>query len=168
MPPASAAFMRLYTDDAQFGHVFASIHERLYGHFNSINDRAKTTRHYWAHNSREMLEMIDELDNTLNTLLAGFEVVFAAEYRAAIDRCKPWLAMSNGSTAPEDFELIRLIKYEPVFIRPETNVRLKKQHLMQSFTPSLTPTTASSSRSNVRRKVWASATSTGSSGNFRS
>jgi eukaryotic-like serine/threonine-protein kinase len=54
-------------------------------------------------------------------------VVFIADYRAAIDRCKPWLSMSYGSTVPEDFEQIRLIKFEPVFIRPETTVKLKKR-----------------------------------------
>ena len=51
--------------------------------------------------------------------------LFAA--RAAIDRCKPWLSMSWGSTVPDDFELIKLIRHRPAFIRPETAVRLKKR-----------------------------------------
>jgi eukaryotic-like serine/threonine-protein kinase len=126
--PVLEAFARLYVDDAQFGYVFASLHERLNQHFDSINGRAKSTKHYWADASRDMLALIDELDDVLGSLkVAGFEVVFAAEYRAAIDRCKPWLSMSYGSTVPEDFEQIRLIKFEPVFIRPETTVRLKKR-----------------------------------------
>jgi hypothetical protein len=126
--PASEAFARLYVDDAQFGHVFASLHERLNQHFDSINGRAKSTKHYWADSSRDMLALIDELDDVLDSLnVAGFEVVFTAEYRAAVDRCKPWLSMSYGSTVPEDFEQIRLIKFLPVFIRPETTVRLKKR-----------------------------------------
>jgi hypothetical protein len=126
--PASEAFARLYVDDAQFGHVFASLHERLNQHFDSINGRAKSTKHYWADASRDMLAMIDELDDVLGSLkVAGFEVIFAAEYRAAIDRCKPWLSMTYGSTVPEGFEQIRLIKFESVFIRPETTVRLQKR-----------------------------------------
>ena len=126
--PVLEAFARLYVDDAQFGYAFASLHERLNQHFDSINGRAKSTKHYWADASRDMLALIDELDDVLGSLkVAGFEVVFAAEYRAAIDRCKPWLSMSYGSTVPEDFEQIRLIKFEPVFIRPETTVRLKKR-----------------------------------------
>jgi hypothetical protein len=124
----SEAFTRLYVDDAHFGHIFASLHERLNQHFDSINGRAKSTKHYWADSSREMLALIDELDDVLGSLkVAGFEVVFTAEYRAAVDRCKPWLATSYGSTLPEDFEQIRLIKFLPVFIRPETTVRLKKR-----------------------------------------
>lgn len=124
----SVAFTRLYAEDAQFGHVFASLHEGLNLHIDSINDRAKSTRHYWAESSRGMLKLIDEVDDALGSLkLAGFEVVFANEYRAAIDRCKPWLSWSGGSAVPEDFELIELIKFQPVFTRPETAVRLKKR-----------------------------------------
>jgi eukaryotic-like serine/threonine-protein kinase len=126
--PASEAFTRLYAGDAQFGHVFASLHERLNQHFDSINGRAKSTKHYWADASRDMLALINELDDALDSLkIAGFEVVFAADYRAAVGRCKPWLSMSYGSSVPDDFEQIRLIKFEPVFIRPETAVRLKKR-----------------------------------------
>lgn len=128
--PASAAFTRLYADDARFGHVFASLHQRLNEHFDSINDRAKSTRHYWAESSRDMLALIDELDDALGSLkAAGFEVAFTDGYRAAVDRCKPWLSRSGGSAVPEGFEQIPLIKFEPVFIRPETTVRLKKRQL---------------------------------------
>jgi tRNA A-37 threonylcarbamoyl transferase component Bud32 len=126
--PTSAAFTRLYTDDAQFGHVFASLHERLNQHFASINDRAKSTKHYWADPSREMLALTEELDDVLDSLkAAGIEVVFIAEYRDAVDRCTPWLSMTYGSEVPEDFEQIRLIKYKAVFTRPETTVLLKKR-----------------------------------------
>jgi hypothetical protein len=80
--PTSEAFTRLYTDDAQFGRVFANLHEQLNEHFDSINGRARSTRHYWAGSSREMLELIDDLDDVLGSLRdAGFEVDFAAEYR---------------------------------------------------------------------------------------
>jgi hypothetical protein len=96
--PASEAFLHLYTDDQKFGHIFASLHERLNQHFASINGRAKSTKHYWADASREMLALVDEIDEALESFeVAGFEVVFAAEYRAAIDRCKPWLSTSYGS-----------------------------------------------------------------------
>ena len=126
--PASAAFTRLYADDAQFGAVFASLHQRLNEHFDSVNDRAKSTRHYWAESSREMLALIDELDDVLGSLkAAGFEVVFSDGYRAAVDRCKPWLSRSGGSAVPEDFAQVALVRFEPVFVRPETSVRLKKR-----------------------------------------
>jgi hypothetical protein len=126
--PASTAFTRLYADDAQFGHAFAVLHERLNQHFGSINGRARSTRHYWADPSRDLLALIDELDDVVGSLkAAGHEVVFSAEYRAAVERCKPWLSMSGGSTVPEDFEPIQLIKFEAVFSRPETTIALKKR-----------------------------------------
>lgn len=124
----SPAFTRLYTDDAEFGHIFASLHERMNQHFEAINGRAKSTRHYWAEDSRSMLGLIDEVDDMLSALkTAGFEVTFADGYREAVDHCKSWLAETYGSTVPEDFSPVRLIKYEPVFKRPETAVKLRKR-----------------------------------------
>ncbi|MDQ2812563.1 MAG: hypothetical protein M3Z75_12005 [Actinomycetota bacterium] len=100
--PASGNFERLYADDADFGYIFAVLHERLNQHFDSINGRVKSTKHYWADPSRDMLALIDELDDVLDCLKdAGLEVVFAAEYRVAVGRCKPWLSMSGGSTIPD-------------------------------------------------------------------
>ena len=51
----ASEFTRLYVDDAQFGRVFASLHEQLNQHFDQINDRARSTHHYWADNSRSLL-----------------------------------------------------------------------------------------------------------------
>jgi hypothetical protein len=121
-------YMRLYTDDARFGRVFGSFHERLNQHFDAINDRARSSRHYWAESSRDMLALVDELGEVLRTLKsAGVEVVFAEEYSAGLERCRPWLSSSHGSAVPEDFDPVQLIRYQPVFTRPETSVRLQKQ-----------------------------------------
>lgn len=128
MEPASDAFMRLYTDDERFGQVFASLHERLNGHFVAINDRARSTRHYWAENSRELIALIDELFETIKTLRGvGFDVSFREDYDEAVRRCKPWLSSGGGSAVPEDFEAIEIVRYEPVFVRSETTVKLNKQ-----------------------------------------
>ena len=126
--PASPAFERLYADDERLGQIFANLHERLNHHFESINDRARSTRHYWAESSRELIALISELRDTLEMLrVAGFDVAFSDVYRTAIGRCEPWLSSGGGSTVPEDFEPIQLIKYEPVFSRSEVVTRLKKQ-----------------------------------------
>lgn len=128
--PASDAFMRLYADDERFGRVFASLHERLNDHFVAINDRARSTRHYWADNSRALIALIDELAETIGTLRrVGFDVSFREDYDAAVRRCKPWLSTGGGSAVPEDFEPIEIVRYEPVFIRPETTVKLQKQNV---------------------------------------
>ena len=123
--PASEAFARLYTDDELYGHVFANLHERLNQHFEAINGRLRSTKHYWAEDSRSMLALFDDLKETLDTLnAAGIEVSFADEYAEAITRCGPRLSMSGGSTVPDDFRQIRIIKYRPIFLRPEISVKL--------------------------------------------
>lgn len=126
--PASGAFERLYSEEKRFGHVFASLHERLNQSFELINGRARSTRHFWADSSRAMLALIEEIEDVLEVLkVAGFQVIFVAEYQAAVDRCKPWLAMTYGSEVPDGFEQIRLIKFQPVFSMSETSIRLTKQ-----------------------------------------
>lgn len=37
------------------------LHERLNQHFDAINDRVRSSCHYWAENSREMLALVDDL-----------------------------------------------------------------------------------------------------------
>lgn len=126
--PTSNAFLRLYESNIHFGLIFASLHERLNEHFEGINDRADTTHHYWADPSRDMIALIKEIDEVLGSLkYANVEVNFSEEYRAAIESCKPWLKRSGGSAVPEDFEQIRIIKYEPVFTLSDAAIRLKKR-----------------------------------------
>jgi hypothetical protein len=123
----SNAFLRLYVTDSRFGRAFASLHERLNGHFESINDRAETTHHYWAEQSRELLALAKEITNFVDSLKqAGVQVILEGSYAGAIKSCESWLVRSGGSTIPDDFEQIKLIKYEPVFSRPDTEIKLKK------------------------------------------
>lgn len=132
---SSEPLERLYRDDEQFGHVFATLHHQLNEHFDSINGRAKSTRHYWADSSRQLLALMEEISETIEALkAAGFAVAFDPRYRAALDACEPWLSGSGGSTVPEDFAQIKLVKFEPVFIRPDTTVRLKKTHASLKLT----------------------------------
>ena len=124
--PSSRAFDRLY-DDAEWGHMFAVLHKRLNEHFTDINGRAETTHHYWADNSRDLLSLIKEIEADLHTLRrAGVEVELAASYQDALERCRPWLSPSGGSTVPDDFEPIEIIKYEPVLTHAARSVKLEK------------------------------------------
>jgi len=125
--PTARAFARLY-DDPDWGHMFAVLHKRLNEHFTDINGRAKTTHHYWAENSRELLALIDEIETDLHLLKrAGLDVELTDSYQDALDRCRPWLSPSGGSQVPEDFELVEVVAYEPVFVHATSSVRLEKQ-----------------------------------------
>ena len=125
---SSAAFDRLYIDDVEFGHMFSVLHKRLNEHFASINDRARTTRHYWADPSRHLIELIDEINTDLyNLSRTGIDVTFDPTYQEALERCGPWLSPSGGSAVPEDFEQIKIVKFEPVFTRQTDSIRLSNQ-----------------------------------------
>lgn len=124
---SSRAFARLYEHDPEFGHMFSVLHQRLNEHFLSINDRALSTHHYWAENSRDFLSLIRELDEDLYELKrAGVDARLVDSYEEALERCKPWLSQSGGSTVPEDFAPIEVVKYEPVFSRALDTIKLAK------------------------------------------
>lgn len=125
---SSPSFDRLYEGDAEFGRMFSVLHKSLNEHFDSINGRARSTRHYWADNSRELLALIDEIDQDLHDLKrAGIQVAFNEAYQAELERCQPWLSPSGGSPVPEDFDQIKLIKFEPIFRRRTDVISLKNQ-----------------------------------------
>lgn len=121
-------FDRLYADDSELGHMLSVLHKRLNEHFEGINGRAKSTLHYWAEPSRELLMLIDDLRQDLHDLKrAGVEVALDQRYEEAVERCQPWLSPSGGSHVPEDFELIDLVRHEPVFTRRTDSVVLANQ-----------------------------------------
>lgn len=125
---STVTFDRLYADDGEFGHMFSVLHKRLNEHFDSINDRARSTRHYWADPSRDLIALIDEINTDLYDLRrAGIEVTFDQSYQDALERCSPWLSRSGGSAIPEDFEQIQIIKFEQVFIRQAGSIQLANQ-----------------------------------------
>jgi hypothetical protein len=74
-------FDRLYVEDAEFGHMLSVLHKQLNEHFEAINGRAKSTHHYWADPSRDLLALIDDLRQDLHDLRrAGVEVALDQRY----------------------------------------------------------------------------------------
>lgn len=125
---SSPAFSRLYEEVGRWRHMYAVLHEELNGHFEAINGRAKTTRHYWATPSRDFIELINDLKEDLYALKrGGVEAKLFDSYQQAIERCQPWLSPSGGSAVPENFEPVAIIKYEQVFSETSSSVNLKKQ-----------------------------------------
>ncbi|WP_258066878.1 protein kinase family protein [Arthrobacter sp. GMC3] len=125
---SSLAHDRLYEDTGRWGHMFAVLHEGLNTHFENINGRAATTRHFWTQNSQDFLQLIKDLKEDLYTLKrAGVDAKLAEKYQLGIERCQPWLSPSGGSKVPEDFEPIEIIKYEQVLSETSSSVILKKQ-----------------------------------------
>lgn len=123
---ASQRFTRLY-DDAEYGHAFAVIHDQLNTHFVAINGRAETTGHYWADNSRALIDLTKQVEQDLYDLnRLGVEAHLDPRYQAALDRCGQWLSRSGGSAVPDDFEPIDIIEYEPAVTQDSKALQLKK------------------------------------------
>lgn len=125
---SSRSYERLYDDAGRWAHMFAVLHEELNQHLAAINDRASTTRHYWAQNSKDFIALLKELkDDRYALRRAGFEIALADEYEEAIEQCQLWLSPSGGSTVPIDFTAVEIIRYEPIFRESGATVVLKKQ-----------------------------------------
>ena len=108
--------------------MFSVLNKRLNEHLDGINDRARSTRHYWADPSRDLIALIDEINTDLyNLKRAGIDVTFDSTYQEALERCEPWLSRSGGSSVPEDFEQIKIIKFERVFTRQTDFIELANQ-----------------------------------------
>lgn len=120
-------FSRLY-EGQDFAKAFASIHRRLNQHFTDINGRIRTTHHYWAESSRELIALIDEVDDVVATLReCDLEVSLEPEYDQILQDCKTWLSPSHGSAIPDQFDRIRLVTYKPILTTPQTQARLLKR-----------------------------------------
>ncbi|WP_433792702.1 protein kinase family protein [Actinoplanes sp. CA-252034] len=124
---ASSSLSRLY-DDPEFGRMFAVLHYRLNLHFGSINERLRSGRHYWANNSRELIDLIARLREIRRDLKrSGIEIFLDERYETDVERCELWLSPSGGSSIPGDFEPIEIVKYEPVFHSSFATVKLLKR-----------------------------------------
>ncbi|NMO56059.1 protein kinase family protein [Actinoplanes sp. TBRC 11911] len=117
----SPAYLRLYPEQAPTASVFANLHERLNALFEFMNAKARTNRHFNANESRELLAVIDEIRDCRAILRRlGLDLKVHEYYTQVISDCKAFLSESYGSEIPEDFPRIDLMRYEPVFLLPET------------------------------------------------
>ncbi len=113
---AQPAFTRLYGDDESLDLMYAYFHQQLNSHFDFMNAKAQANNHFNAEDSRQLIDLIQDIDDAREVLKvngSGFEI--EESYANAIELCRSFLVPSGGSAIPDDFDLVRLIKYEPVF-----------------------------------------------------
>jgi len=116
-----------------FKELFSSIHFYLNYLFKFLNGKLKSNRHYNAHESRQLMFLIDEIFSMQSTL-KGSDYYFSVipYYKEILDRCDKFLVESSGSTIPGDFELINIIDAEPIFTF-ETGVTINRVDRKVSF-----------------------------------
>ncbi len=96
-------FVRLYNDLGANGRMFANFHERLNGHFDFMNRKARTNHHFNAEDGRQLIALIQEIRDAQQVLeRSGMEFVVADSYRKVLEVCETFLVDSGGSPIPED------------------------------------------------------------------
>ena len=128
-------FIRLYSieyHDENIIRIFSYLHQSLNNLFDFLNQKIDVNRHYNADTSRELIDLIKRIDDLQQNLkITGNEIVIIEGYDRIINICKEFLKSSGGSTIPDSFKPIRLIKYEPVF--KFTNKAVHIPHLNQDY-----------------------------------
>jgi hypothetical protein len=123
--PVDSAFTRLYPDAAAWNRMFADFHQQLNAHFSFMNTKASVNRHFNADDSRQLLDLIAEIDRA-RTLLrrAGVDFEVDPRYQDVLDECAKFLTRSGGSAIPDEFQPIDLIAYEPMFVRGDAQIAI--------------------------------------------
>lgn len=110
-------YTEIYKDcDDRFQIIFGHFHSNFNSLFGFMNSKAKYNNHFNAEESRELIWLIGSFEE-LYTALKDTELQFDINetYKKAINMCQEFLSPSEGSTIPDNFEIIKIIKYEPIF-----------------------------------------------------
>jgi eukaryotic-like serine/threonine-protein kinase len=99
-----------------FKEFFSSYHFHLNNLFKFLNSKLRSNGHYNAHESRELMFLIEEIE-AMQSTLKGTQYQFSIipYYKELLRKCDKFLNESGGSTIPEDFETINIIDAEPIF-----------------------------------------------------
>ena len=119
-------FSRLYAaEDDKLKGVLAYFHQEFNGLFEFMNYKSRTNQHYNTDQSRALLNLIEELEEIRDALESeGSGLLLEQTYSDTIQYWKPKLALSYGTSIPDDFEPIKIIKHEPVLEILNQNIRI--------------------------------------------
>ncbi|CAN5333409.1 hypothetical protein BH09ACT1_BH09ACT1_12730 [soil metagenome] len=113
-------YVRLYEQADPLNRVFGNLHRRLNGLLLWMNSKITRGGHYNANESRELMELTNEISELRRTL-ERIDIYFQtrSDYQKTLDRCAKFLVPSGGSAIPPEFQIIEIEKYEPIFISIE-------------------------------------------------
>ena len=122
----SEKFTRLYEDQSSdIQKIFSYFHQRFNNLFDFLNQKNSVNKHYNADASRDLISLIDEFEEFQFTMKqVGHEIVLSKTYMDAIKATRGFLSNSGGSTIPDDFSPIALIKYDPILELTNKTVRV--------------------------------------------
>lgn len=98
--------------------LFSTLHTRVINLFDSMNHRLPTedySNHFWADQSRELIQAIEIID-ALERSLKKSEFAFVVDeyYREKLNFCKTFLSKSGGSAIPPNTEKMELYYTIPI------------------------------------------------------
>jgi tRNA A-37 threonylcarbamoyl transferase component Bud32 len=119
-------FTRLYEDQKpEIKIIFAYFHQQFNYLFDFLNQKNAVNKHFNAHESRELIELIvvfEEFQYAMKQV--GHDIVLAKVYQDAIKQCRGFLSNSGGSTIPETFEPIAVVRYDQILEQTNKTVKV--------------------------------------------
>ncbi|WP_142646306.1 MULTISPECIES: protein kinase family protein [Enterococcus] len=121
---------RLYesVEDNRLRFCFAVFQNQFNALFSFLNEKAKSNNHFNADPSRDLIILIDkyeEFEHALSRTDYAFKMI--DNYVNTIRFIQPHLSNSGGSTIPEDYQLLNIVKYEPI-IYFEKRIEIVKEN----------------------------------------
>lgn len=121
---------RLYenVEDERLRFCFAVFQNQLNSLLSFLNEKAKYSNHFNADPSRDLIILIDkyeELEHALSKTDFAFKLM--DEYVETVRFIQPYLNNSGGSAIPEDYQLLNIVKYEPI-IYFEKQIEIVKEN----------------------------------------
>lgn len=111
-------YLKIYEDFwfEDFQRVLAYFHQELNDLFNFMNEKSKYNHHYNAAQSRSLLNLIDDLRVFLKaTNSTEYKVILKEDYIDKIKEVKSFLETSWGSSIPDNYKELDIIKFKPIF-----------------------------------------------------
>lgn len=104
--------------------IFSILHSQFNDLFSFMNDKNNPGYggHFNADPSRDLMDIIEQTRVILATLNQENSFEIDSYYKEVIDKCKGFLAKSNGSTIPPDFTNIDIIEHKPIFTHSDATL----------------------------------------------
>lgn len=105
-----------------FGHsslndIFPILHSNLNDLFDFLNHKNSSNGHYNAADSRQLLDIIEQIRILQAKLTNKFSFKIDDYYTEIINRCRKFLSSSGGSKIPEGFPHIDIIEERAIFVK---------------------------------------------------
>ena len=113
-------------EDDLIKKVLPVLHSKLNKLLEFMNKKGRSNKHYNADESRELLEIIDNISKLKKWYKElGYTLEIDKNYSTKIDYVKSFLQETGGSAIPEDFQDIEIEEINPIFEFSKDNLFVK-------------------------------------------